>query len=132
MKKMTPQKRKSLLRKKCVTLAKRIVREEAGFRCVKCGRGEPDNQTQGSHILPEGRYTGMSADLDNILCLCAGCHMWSNDSWHENPLASAEWFNEKYPGKYEELKERAKDTTPKDIAFWEKKYAELKTYQENL
>jgi len=126
-KKLTEQQKKSRLRKRAVTMAKRIVREKSGFRCVKCGKGEPLNQTQGSHILPEGRYPGMSADLDNILCLCAGCHMWSSDSWHENPLAAAEFFHERYPGLYDTLKERAKDTTPKDSTFWERKIEYLKS-----
>jgi heterodisulfide reductase subunit B len=125
MKKLTQQQQKTKLRKKCVTLAKKIVREIAGYKCVKCGRGEPINQTQGSHIYPEGRYVSMSADLDNILCLCAGCHMWSNDSWHESPLQAAAWFNTKYPGMYEILNKRAQKTVKADLLFWEKKYDEL-------
>lgn len=75
---------------------------------------------------------GMSADIDNICCLCAGCHMWSNDSWHENPLAAAEWFNRTYPGRYDALKARAKDTTPKDLIFWERKCEELKDIETSL
>lgn len=124
-KKLTEQQKKSKLRKRCVTLAKLIVRKRAGFRCVKCGQGEPQKQTQGSHIYPEGRYTSMSADIDNILCLCAGCHMWSNDSWHENPLESAEWFHKKYPDLYLTLKERSRKSVVMTLTDWENKYAEL-------
>ena len=128
-KKQTPQKKKSVLRKKCVTKAKYLVRKNANFKCEKCGRGEPNNQTPGSHVLPEGLFVGMSADIDNICCLCCGCHMWGNDSWHKNPIAAAEWFNKTYPGRYEILKERAKDTAPKDISFWEAKLEELKSLE---
>lgn len=128
----TNQQLKSAMRKKCVTLAKLIVRKQAGFRCVKCGRGEPDKQTQGSHIYPEGRYTSMSADIDNILCLCAGCHMWSNDSWHENPLESVEWFHKIYPTLYQTLKGRSRLAVQMTLADWTKKHDELKTLDKTL
>lgn len=103
----------------CILLAKKIVKEKANYTCVKCGR--KDKQLQGSHIYPVGRYGAMAADTDNILCLCAGCHMWSNDSWHENPLESAEWFHQKYPERYQTLKERSWLNQKADIIFWKKK-----------
>lgn len=102
-------------------LAKGIVKAKAKFKCEKCGADGKVKQLQGSHIYPEGRYGAMSADTDNILCLCAGCHMWSNDSWHENPLESADWFRNKYPGRYEELKKRSKLSPTCDLYYWKKK-----------
>lgn len=122
VKKLSEQRKKTLLRKKCVKLAKDIVKKRADFRCEKCGVSGEFKQLQGSHIYPEGRYSSMSADTDNILCLCAGCHMWSNDSWHENPLESVEWFHGKFPERHEILKRRSRESRQMD---WAKKQADL-------
>jgi len=124
MKKLTPQQKKTKLRKNCVQTAKAIVKHMNGYRCEKCGVSGQIKQLQGSHIYPEGRYSSMSADLDNILCLCAGCHMWSSDSWHENPLEASEWFRKKYPKRYETLKKRSRITQKIN---WENKLGELKS-----
>lgn len=81
-------------RKKCVTKAKDEAKKKADYKCEKCGRSRVQGyQMHGSHIYPEGIYKSMSADADNILCLCALCHM----DWHENPIRASEWFNGKYP-----------------------------------
>ena len=123
---------KEKLRKKCVKLAKDIVKKKANYTCEKCTRNKDQVQQQGSHIYPEGRYRSMSADIDNILCLCAGCHMWSSDSWHENPLESAEWFHQKYPARYELLKERSRSMPVCDLYYWEQKLKELKEYEKKI
>jgi hypothetical protein len=42
----------------------------------------------------------------NIKTLCWNCHLnW----WHKNPIEAVDWFKEKYPDRYAELKEIAKD-----------------------
>ena len=138
----TPLKRKSLVknnewyRKKCVHLAKRIVRHEANYKCDYCGFGEPDRTTHGSHIYSEGLNHGMSADLDNILCICATHHMaaspWnraSKWSWHNSPAEAMDWFREKYPEKAEELRLRAQNPIKRDF---KKLHEELKERWKNL
>jgi hypothetical protein len=125
VKKLTDQQKKTKLRKKCVVLAKIIAKYQAGYKCEKCGVDGKFKQLQGSHIYPEGRYSSMSADIDNILCLCAGCHMWSNDSWHENPLESVEWFHSKFPKRYEELKKRSRESKKCDLIYWQNKWDNL-------
>lgn len=99
-------------RKKCVEDAKKIARIKANYKCAYCGLGEPQRQTHGSHIFSEGIYKSMSADVDNILCLCAIHHAiipgrkptgWN---WHAYPDQSWEWFMSKYPELYQELKLR--------------------------
>ena len=118
-------------RKKCVVLAKIEAKKLVNYRCEHCGRTRDKGwQMHGSHIKPEGTYKSMSADVDNILCLCARCHtggMWKNSkepSWHTDPLYMAEWFNKKYPGRYLMLTKRAQNI---QVVNWEKKYAEMKS-----
>lgn len=125
-KKPSAQKLKLRVRKACVKLAKEIVKIQAKRRCEKCGADGRIKQMQGSHIFPEARYVAMSADTDNILCLCAGCHMWSADSWHESPLQAAEWFHSNYPERYETLKKRSQKSVTCDLIYWQRKMEELK------
>ena len=127
--KRTPLRKKSKVRnnewyrKKCVTLAKLIVRHRAKYKCAKCGQGEPLKQTHGAHIFSEGTHHSMSADMDNIICLCASHHNWGKESWHDNPVEMIEWLREYYGEKYEELRIRARGTYKVDF---QKKLEELK------
>lgn len=129
----TPQQKKEALRKRCVTLAKRIARARDGYKCQYCGEGEPKRMTHGSHVYAEGKNKSMSADTDNILCLCWLCHMGglhyvSTDrfSWHGTPAEAMDWFRENYPKLHENLKKRSQELKVCDEAFWEKKMVELK------
>ena len=74
----------------------------------------------GSHNYPEGTYVSMSADEDNILCLCYFCHFqW----WHKHPIAAAEWFKKKYPALAKTLKLRAQKMV---VVNWEKRWGEIR------
>lgn len=111
----------NLKRKKAIELAKKITRQKG--ICVKCGRRKVDGwQIQGAHIFPV-RYGNTAADLENILPLCSYCHIFAKDSWHDSPLENWEWFNEKYPGRYEKLKEKAYRLDKPD---WDAIYNSLK------
>ena len=75
----------------------------------------------GSHILPEGAYPLMSAEPYNILTLSYREHInW----WHKSPLESAAWFNQKWPGRYKELR-AMNDEKKKHIVNWELKYKQI-------
>ena len=118
-------KKKSLTywRKKCVEDAKVKAKERDGYKCQKCGRSKAQGfQMHGSHNYPESIYKSMSADVENILTLCAICHM----DWHENPIKAAEWFNKKYPELSKILRKRAQKCT---VIDWEKRYKEMKQDQ---
>ena len=140
--KRTPLRRKSIVknnewyRKKCVELAKKIVRKQSNYECEYCQCGEPDRTTHGSHVFAEGTNHGMSADLDNIICLCAAHHMaaspWnksSHFSWHNSPAEAIEWFKGKWPERYEELRIRAQKTLKVDFMA---KHVELKELFKSL
>lgn len=118
------------IRKKCVELAKKIVRKQHNFTCEYCGRKEPDIRTHGSHIFSEGVYKHMSSDVSNILVLCYTHHIGGNSkepSWHKNPIEMTDWFREKYPERYKTLKERARENPLCDLIYWSKKLEELKS-----
>lgn len=114
---------------KCIELAKKIVRMKANYKCAYCGLGEPRYRTHGSHIYGVGAYPDMSADLDNILCLCATHHIggyWKNSkevSWHESPMEMTEWFREKYPERHRQLKIRTQTIIKNN---WEEKLRGLR------
>lgn len=126
-KRVKPKKHSSTYyRKKCVLEAKSQVKEEAHYICERCGRSGKGPGMHGSHILPEGAYPLMSAEKSNILCLCYRCHILF---WHKSPHEATEWFNNKWPGRYKELREMAEEKK-KHIVNWEKRWEEIiKKYQ---
>lgn len=128
---MKKEKKNKDWRKLACTLAKKIARMKAGYRCEYCGLGEPQRMTHGSHIYSEGKNPNMSADVDNILCLCWLCHMGGlhkvsakRFSWHGTPREAQDWFEQKYPELFKELRKRSQDTMR--IVNFEQKYKELK------
>lgn len=128
-----------VMRKRCVELAKKIARVSVGEICEHCGKRKIDGwQMHGSHIHPEGVYKSMSADVDNILCLCASCHtggFWKGSkkpSWHEDPIYFSDWFKKKYPERYRELEKRKRQSIQCDLYYWTTKLTELKKIWNNL
>lgn len=122
-------------RKRSVTLAKKIARHEANYTCAYCKKREPNIRTHGSHIYAEGKNPNMSADVDNIMCLCASHHAiipgrtpgsWN---WHAYPGESWEWFMENYPELHQELRARSQKIYKVN---WEKKFLELKEHSKSI
>jgi hypothetical protein len=116
-------------RKKCVGKAKIEAKEKVDYTCEHCGRSKAQGwQVHGSHIYSEGCYKSMSAEVDNILCLCATCHTGgffggsTKPSWHEDPIYFTNWFNEKYPERAERLKLMARETK---VINWELRWKEI-------
>lgn len=87
---------KTTLRNKLDRLCSLIVRGRG--RCERCGSQE---SLQCCHIFSR-IYNATRWLLENLLCLCAGCHFWG----HKNPILFAEWVR-KHLGeeKYKNLKE---------------------------
>lgn len=118
-------------RKKCVAWAKDAAKTRDNYTCQHCGKTRDSGWAiHGSHILPEGAYVSMSADVDNIIALCATCHIGGFNrggsrvkSWHGDPMYFAEWFNKRWPGRYQELHTRAQTMT---VVNWEQRWASIK------
>jgi len=126
------------LRKRCVNLAKQINKEINKYKCEYCGIGKPQRIIHSHHIFSEGLNKSMSADIDNLICLCwlhhlGGLHSVSTKifSFHGHPADAMAWFQDKFPEKYTLLLERSRQTNKTDRIFWEKKLEELKKYKSN-
>lgn len=132
MKKLsTKKKSQSWYRKKCVEIAKDKAKERDGYKCRHCGSTKEQGwRIHGSHIYSEGIYKSMSADIDNIIALCAKCHVgggaWANkstQSWHEDPMYFSDWFRDKYPELAKTLRLRSQKV---QVINWEARYKEMK------
>lgn len=117
LKPSTKAKSASWYRKESITIAKKIARS-IGY-CEWCGTNE---SLHGSHILSVGSHRHMAADTSNIICLCYRCHF---HKWHTDPLLAFVWFEEKWPGRRQEIIEKSVNTLgiKKD---WKEVYFSLK------
>jgi len=138
-KKLTDQQLTEKMRKKCVALAKIISKTQEDYKCQYCGVGKPQRQIHAHHIFHEGMYKSMSADVDNLISLCATHHQggtWMRSStgfnFHNSPRESTEWLMENRTEQYNILKERSKKFVKLHIIFWENKFKELKELEANL
>jgi 5-methylcytosine-specific restriction endonuclease McrA len=107
-------------RKKCVDWAKNEAKKRDNYICQHCGKKITDmHDAHGSHIYPEGTYTSMSADVDNIICLCFHCHIYW---WHKHPIEAGDWFKKRFPELHKTLKKRSQVI---QTINWKKRYETL-------
>lgn len=107
------------LKRKLDKLVSEIVRKRG-----KCERCLGKNCLQAAHIFSR-TYLNTRWDLDNVLCLCAGCHFFA----HKNPILFVEWLKNYMPTRYEVLKESHNiiyKPTIEDLTFKLKILEELK------
>lgn len=114
-------------KKLAVETAKKIAKTENDYTCEKCFRSKPQVQIHGAHILPV-TWAGTAADPENILSLCAACHSVGSNSQHQDPIPFSRWFENKFPGRYDQLRKRATDYSqnPLPKIDWEETYKKLK------
>lgn len=99
---------KKNLKDLAVDEAKLLVKLQHDYTCEKCNRAKPEVAIHGAHIMPV-TYAGTAADPENILCLCAGCHSMGPKSAHQQPHEFVYWMDEKFPGRYQKMKDRANE-----------------------
>ena len=78
-------------KKALVALACKIVHERDRI-CQFCGRAS--GKLDASHCIPRSRGWQYAVDTDNIILLCAHCHL---DTWHESPTEGAALLEEHCP-----------------------------------
>ena len=88
--------------------AKAIVLNRQGPLCLRCKLTKP---LQGAHVMRKGgKYNSLRHNLDNIVGMCAGCHIgWA----HHNELEFYEWIEEIFPGRIERLRGLARVSSAK-------------------
>ena len=112
---------KTTLRNKLDRLCSQIVRGRG--KCEKC---EGRDNLQCCHIFSR-TYSNTRWDLENLLCLCAGCHFWG----HKNPIGFAEFVKCKLgEEKYELLKEKHNQITKYTLDDLQTKYQILQSLAE--
>ena len=86
-----------LLKRKSDVLWSQIIKR-VGY-CEICGG---TNSLNAHHIISRSHYA-LRYDIDNGICLCAGCHRFNKNSAHNNPVYFMDWFKTKHPERYEYL-----------------------------
>ena len=98
------------------------IKHEASGICAKCGN---PRMLQSAHVLSKGPQSRLRFEPDNLMPLCGGCHLY----WHQRPKEALEWFDEKYPGRYERLQIAARCAPKLDLKLllqiWRKEVAKL-------
>lgn len=119
---------------KSIMLAKAVAKERDGYVCQKCGRSREQGWAiHGAHIMPVS-WSGTAADPENIIALCAKCHSMGRESAHEDPIGFSSWFNERYPGLYDRMHEKAikYSANPFPKIDWVETIKDLKKQLDNI
>lgn len=89
----------------CMFVAKKIVHIRDKEQCQKCLRNETHWVTlECSHNVNDWSDTRLSVFSDNMILLCTDCH---RERRHKKVTEALERFESKFPGKLDELNERA-------------------------
>jgi hypothetical protein len=80
--------RKALI-KRLDALARQATFARDGNACIRCGKRE---RLQLAHVHTRAQLS-LRHDLDNLMTLCAGDHLW----WHHHPSDAVTWWADKYP-----------------------------------
>lgn len=117
-----------------IKLAKIISKTRQNYECEKCDKTLAQGwQMHGAHIMPV-TWAKTAAMPENILCLCAACHSMGSNSQHQDPIPFSRWFDDKWPGRYDELRKLAVDYSqnPKPKIDWVEVLDGLKQQAEEL
>ncbi len=81
---------KSSLTKKLDSAWSELVKKRAGYKCEVCGK----NQILNSHHYISRSNRQLRWFVQNGICVCPGCHLFSNNSFHKNPVFGHFWMEE--------------------------------------
>ena len=95
------------IERRCEKLSRELNKLLHNNRCERCGKSGDVYKLDWSHVISR-EVKCLKYDPDNWMLLCFQCHKW----WHDWPTRSAEWFENKYPGRKKRLhdKENKKKT----------------------
>lgn len=92
------QVKKSTVRRKLDKAWSQAICNKNNGRCEVCGR--PANNPH--HYIGRTNLT-LRWDIKNGILTCAGCHLFSNESFHKNPIWGTNWMKTHRPDDYEYL-----------------------------
>lgn len=107
---------RSKLLKALDDVCRNIIRLRDGNQCQMrhhCSGGIiKGSNSQPCHVIAKGHGASWRRfDLLNIFLGCNPCHRW----WHDNPIASATWYLEKWPHRAQYLDEKYTNARPAKI-----------------
>lgn len=87
-----------------VDLAKLIAKKRDWYICQWCEKDLNNDKwnCHWSHIINEARDHRLATNEYNIKALCYHCHL---NLWHKDPVLASEWFNKKFPWRWQQLQE---------------------------
>lgn len=97
----TKKPKKSTVINKNDSLARELNIKVHGNRCERCGKDGRVYKMDWSHVFPR-EIKAIRWDMDNCMVHCFTCHKW----WHDRPLETKDWFDEKYPGRRKRLQDK--------------------------
>lgn len=81
------------LKNKLWTITREVIIKRDKSTCQWCGKYVEGNNRHVSHVIPKARGNIYRFDLLNLKILCYRCHI----KWHDSPIESMRWFEEKFP-----------------------------------
>jgi len=100
---MTKKRNKKTVGKKLDIVWSEAIKVRAGYKCEHCGKTTNLNS---HHIFTRLRKS-TRWELDNGICLCVGCHMFSSKfSAHKTGVEFTHWLEEKKGKKWVETLQR--------------------------
>lgn len=84
-------------------LSSQYIKIRDNHTCQRCGRREVGSSSiHVSHVIPKSRGQAYRWNPVNLKCLCFHDHLqW----WHKDPLAAADWYKSKFPGRWKVIQE---------------------------
>jgi hypothetical protein len=86
------------------------IRERGNNQCEYCGiakgevgkSGKIVNKLDSHHFISRVKKNSfLKWDLNNGVCVCSGCHKFSEDSFHRSPLTTIAWLIKNHPERAE-------------------------------
>ena len=126
-KQKTPRQKINPYFDKADKLVREITRKRDNNCCCMCGNPVEGSGSHPCHVYPKGTYMSMRWIPENIFTGCMHCHFYV---WHENPIPSTKWFEEKYPERASYLLELSNRIQKVDMAFMEYTIKLLKEHKD--
>lgn len=116
----TPRKK---IEDKLDDITRELVRKEFHNRCAKCGKPVEGINSQKSHVKSKGAYPHLKFDLQNMVLLCRGHHLYW---WHKEPTEAGEWFKKEFPDRFRYLEKAKKIHTHHSVEDLQNLYDQYK------